>query len=44
MKRILNVVEYNKASLWTRFANNFIDLIIHIYYQLSHRYFFQFPL
>ncbi|MFZ4930250.1 RDD family protein [Chryseobacterium sp. Mn2064] len=28
MKRILNVVEYNKASLWIRLANNFIDLII----------------
>ncbi|AZB10076.1 RDD family protein [Chryseobacterium sp. G0162] len=28
MKRILNIVEYNKASLWIRFANNFIDVII----------------
>lgn len=28
MKRILNIVEYNKASLWIRLANNFIDLII----------------
>ncbi|WP_426481730.1 RDD family protein [Chryseobacterium sp. R2ACT005] len=28
MKRILNVVEYNKASSWIRLANNFLDLII----------------
>ncbi|PWN63189.1 RDD family protein [Chryseobacterium oncorhynchi] len=28
MKRILNVVEYNKASLWIRLANNFIDLTV----------------
>ncbi|AZA90866.1 RDD family [Chryseobacterium nakagawai] len=28
MKRILNIVEYNKASLWIRLANNFIDVII----------------
>ncbi|RQO36813.1 hypothetical protein DBR39_17220 [Chryseobacterium sp. KBW03] len=28
MKRILNVVEYNKASSLVRLANNFLDLII----------------
>lgn len=28
MKRILNVVEYNKASSWTRLANYFLDLIM----------------
>ncbi|MGH1519472.1 RDD family protein [Chryseobacterium sp. JK1] len=28
MKKILNIVEYNKASLGVRFANNFLDLIV----------------
>lgn len=28
MKRILNVVEYNKTSSWTRLANYFLDLIM----------------
>lgn len=28
MKRILNVVEYNKASLGVRLANNFLDLVV----------------
>ncbi|RLJ33960.1 putative RDD family membrane protein YckC [Chryseobacterium sp. 7] len=28
MKRILNVVEYNKASSGIRLANNFLDLIV----------------
>ncbi|WP_288447482.1 RDD family protein [uncultured Chryseobacterium sp.] len=28
MRRILNVVEYNKASLGIRLANNFLDLVI----------------
>ncbi|MGU3377484.1 RDD family protein [Chryseobacterium sp. M5A1_1a] len=28
MKKILNVVEYNKASLGLRFLNNFIDLFV----------------
>lgn len=28
MRRILNVVEYNKASLGVRLANNFLDLVI----------------
>ncbi|WP_288377331.1 RDD family protein [Chryseobacterium culicis] len=28
MKGILNVVEYNKASLGVRLANNFLDLVI----------------
>ncbi|TZF99975.1 RDD family protein (plasmid) [Chryseobacterium panacisoli] len=28
MKRILNIVEYNKASSWMRLANNFLDFII----------------
>ncbi|RXM52670.1 MULTISPECIES: RDD family protein [unclassified Chryseobacterium] len=28
MKKILNIVEYNKASLWIRLANNFIDLTV----------------
>ncbi|SMO62113.1 Uncharacterized membrane protein YckC, RDD family [Chryseobacterium rhizoplanae] len=28
MKRILNVVEYNKASLGIRLANNFLDFIL----------------
>ncbi|MCC3216142.1 RDD family protein [Chryseobacterium sp. X308] len=28
MKTILNVVEYNKASIGVRLANNFLDLII----------------
>lgn len=28
MRKILNIVEYNKASLWIRFVNNFIDLTV----------------